>query len=58
MPDDQLLALCLAEDRVLVTNDKHFLGLNEQGTPHAGIVFSEQGARSIGELVAFLTLVV
>ena len=58
MPDDQLLARCLAEERVLVTNDKHFLALNEQGVPHAGIVFSEHGTRSIGELVAFLMLVV
>ena len=57
MPDDQLLARCLIEERVLVTNDKHFLGLNERGAPHAGIVFSAHGARSIGELVAFLTLV-
>ena len=58
MPDDQLLAQCLAENRVLVTNDKHFLGLHEQGAPHAGIVFSEHGARSIADLVAFLLLVV
>lgn len=58
MPDNQLLARCLAENRVLVTSDKHFLGLHEQGSPHAGIVFSEHGARAIGELVAFLLLVV
>ena len=56
LPDDRLLALCLAEGRVLVTNDKDHLRLHEEGTPHAGIVFSAHGARSTGEMVAFLLL--
>ena len=56
LPDDRLLALCLAEGRVLVTNDKDHLRLHEEGTPHAGIVFSAHRARSTGEMVAFLLL--
>jgi hypothetical protein len=58
LPDVEVLARCVAEERVLVTSDKHILGLHERGITHAGIVYSAQDARSIGELVAFLVLVV
>jgi predicted nuclease of predicted toxin-antitoxin system len=57
LPDDQLLARCRAEGRVLVTQDRDFLRLHRQGAPHAGIVCCEQGSRSIGEIVEFLLLV-
>ena len=58
LPDDQLLARCYVEGRVLITNDNDFLLLHGRAAPHAGIVFSEFGARSIGEMVTFLILVV
>ena len=57
MSDGGLLAYCLAEGRVLVTNDNDFLALRLQGASHAGIVFCKQGSRSVGELVDFLALI-
>jgi predicted nuclease of predicted toxin-antitoxin system len=58
LPDDQVLARCYTEGRLLITNDNDYLRLHNQGIPHAGIVFFAFGARSIGEMVAFLMLVV
>lgn len=57
LPDDQLLARWLTEGRVLITHDQDFLRLHRQGVAHAGIVFCEQRSRSIGEIVAYLSLV-
>jgi predicted nuclease of predicted toxin-antitoxin system len=57
MFDGGLLAYCLAEGRVLVTNDNDFLALHHQGASHAGIVFCKQGSRSTGEVVDFLALI-
>ena len=54
MPDGRLLAYCLAEGRVLVTNDNDFLALHHRGVSHAGIVSWKQGSRSVGEVVDFL----
>lgn len=56
LPDDQLLTRCGVEGRVVVTQDRDFLRLHRQGLPHAGIVFWEHGSRSIGDMVAFLSL--
>ena len=57
LPDDDLLVCCLTEGRVLVTQDRDFLRLHQQVAPHAGIIFCEQGSRSLGEIVAFLLLI-
>src|SRR5688572_25291843 len=57
LPDAVVLARCLAEGRVLFTQDRDFVQLHHQGHPHAGLVFCEQGTRSIGEIVAFLVLI-
>lgn len=57
MPDHELLARCHAEGRVLFTQDRGFVRLHRQGRPHAGLVFCEQGARSIGEIVECLSLI-
>jgi hypothetical protein len=54
--DIVILAHCHAEQRVIVTNDRHFVQFHDAGLPHAGIAFSEQGRRSIGELLNALTL--
>ncbi len=50
------VAFALANQRVIYTNDEHFLILNDQGVSHAGIVYCRQGSRSIGEIIRFLAL--
>ncbi len=57
IPDPELLARCASEGRVLVTQDRGFIKLHRQLHQHAGIAYSEQGSRSIGELVASLVLI-
>jgi hypothetical protein len=57
LPDDRLLARCLAAGRVLVTYDDDFLRLDSEGQEHAGIVYCAQDAFSVGEIIAFLELV-
>ena len=54
--DEEQLARAHAEGRVLVTYDSDFLRLH-QAQPHAGIVYCQQGTRSIGQLVAGLVLI-
>lgn len=51
--DEDVLAHSLQEQRVLVTQDKDFLRLHGRRR-HAGIVYSSQSARSIGELITGL----
>jgi predicted nuclease of predicted toxin-antitoxin system len=55
--DEECLARSLAERRVLITHDDDFLRLHDRGVQHAGIVYAEQGTRSIGQLVAGLVLI-
>ncbi len=55
-PDDELLARCHAEGRVLVTQDTDFLRLHRQHE-HAGIAYSQRGTLTIGQLVASLVLI-
>lgn len=50
-PDREYLNRSLATGRVTVTQDHHFLILHRQCVPHAGIVFCQQGRRSIGQIV-------
>jgi predicted nuclease of predicted toxin-antitoxin system len=56
-PDAELLAHSHAAGRVLVTHDSDFLRLHREQHQHAGIAYCEQGARSIGQLVAGLVLI-
>lgn len=51
------LAYALAEGRVIFTQDDDFLRHHHHGIPHAGIVYSKQGSRSVGEIIRFLKLV-
>ena len=45
------------ERRILVTFDDDFLVLDAAGALHSGIVFSQAGRRSVGELIEGLVLV-
>ena len=42
--------------RVIFTQDDDFLRHHQAGIQHAGIVYSRQGARKIGEIVRYLKL--
>ena len=55
--DRKQLAFAAMKRRVLVTFDDDFLSLDASGTPHSGIVFSQAGRRSIGELIESLVLI-
>jgi predicted nuclease of predicted toxin-antitoxin system len=44
------------ERRVIVTQDRDFLRHHSAGAAHFGIVYSAQGSKSVGEIVAFLEL--
>ena len=50
------LAHALTEGRVVFTQDDDFLRHHHAGVSHAGIVYSKQGTRSIGEMVRYLRL--
>jgi hypothetical protein len=56
-PDTVYLERSLAAARVLVTHDGDFLRLHRTRIPHAGIAFSEQGTRSIGQMISGLVLI-
>ena len=45
------IAFALAEGRVIFTQDDDFLRHHHAGVAHAGIVYSKQGTRSIGDIV-------
>jgi predicted nuclease of predicted toxin-antitoxin system len=55
--DEAQLAAARAAGRVLVTHDHDFLRLHDQGVPHAGIAYCQQGARSVGQMIARLALI-
>jgi predicted nuclease of predicted toxin-antitoxin system len=50
------IVYALAEGRVIFTQDDDFLRHHRAGVHHAGIVYSKQGSRSIGEIVRYLKL--
>ena len=54
--DPAHIAYALAEGRVIFTQDDDFLRYHHAGVRHAGIVYSKQGLRSIGEIVRYLKL--
>jgi len=55
--DEKQLAFATREGRVLVTFDDDFLRLDSAGVPHIGIVFSQTGRRTVGELIESLMLI-
>lgn len=54
--DEDQLAFAVAQGRVLVTRDRHFLVLHSEGTAHAGIAFWHSKRRNVGQLVLDLVL--
>ena len=42
---------------MLVTFDDDFLKLDTSGVPHAGMVFSQPGRRTVGEMIESLMLI-
>ena len=56
-PDANQLTSSHAAGRVPVTQDRDFLRLHRDGAQHSGIAYWDQGSRTVGELVAALTLI-
>lgn len=55
--DEQQAAYCLAERRVLFTQDTDFLRLDAAGVEHLGIAFCAKDTKSIGEIIQWLVLI-
>src|SRR5689334_99523 len=55
--DEDQLAYCFAEGRVIFSYDEDMLRLAASGVEHAGIVFCQQQRRSIGDIIRGLVLV-
>ena len=55
--DEKQLAFATREGRVLVAFDDDFLRLDASGIPHTGVVFSQTGRRTVGELIESLMLI-
>jgi predicted nuclease of predicted toxin-antitoxin system len=55
--DEEQLAFCVSQGRVIFTSDADFLRLHHTGTNHAGIIYCHQGSRSIGDIIRTLVLV-
>lgn len=55
--DAEQLAFARRENRVLVTQNEDFLAMPTSGLPHAGIAYSHQQGKSIGEFIRGLMLI-
>jgi predicted nuclease of predicted toxin-antitoxin system len=55
--DEEQATYCLAEHRVLFTQDRDFLRLDAAGVQHAGIAYCAKDTKSIGELIQHLVLI-
>ena len=55
--DTEQLQFATANNRVIVTFDRDFLVLSDQGLEHAGIVFCVASKYSIGQMIQSLLLV-
>jgi predicted nuclease of predicted toxin-antitoxin system len=55
--DSEYIAYANATSRVIVTHDSDFLQHHQRGVQHAGIVYCEQSARSIGQIIGGLVLI-
>lgn len=54
--DGDHLRWCLAESRIVFTNDVDYLALHANGHEHAGIVWSREQKYTIGEMIDLLEL--
>ena len=52
--DEQQVAYCLAERRVLFTQDQDFLRLDAAGVTHAGIAYCAKDTKPISEIIQSL----
>ncbi len=55
--DEEQLAFICANHRVIFTQDTDFLRIASYTQTHPGIAFCQKGTRSIGEIIARLTLI-
>ncbi|MEL7141190.1 MAG: DUF5615 family PIN-like protein [Cyanobacteria bacterium J06643_4] len=55
--DEDQLAFARSQNRVIFTQDKDFLRLNQRKEPHTGIVYCAKESCSIGEVVEALYLI-
>ena len=55
--DEQQVAYCLAERRVLFTQDQDFLRLHAAGFKHAGIAYCAKDTKPTGEIIQRLVLI-
>jgi hypothetical protein len=55
--DEEQLAYCLAQGRVIFSYDEDMLRLAASGVEHAGIIFCQQRRRSVGDIIRGLVLV-
>jgi predicted nuclease of predicted toxin-antitoxin system len=56
--DEEHLAFCVAQTRVILTRDEDYLSLNAASVPHCGIVYCHLKKRlTIGEIIAALVLI-
>lgn len=55
--DPDQLAFATTEGRVIVTFDQDYLALHATGVPHAGIVYCQADAYSLGQLIHQLEIV-
>ena len=55
--DEEQIAFALSGRRVIFTFDDDFLQLHQARITHAGIVYTRQGSRSIGEIIRNLILI-
>ena len=55
--DDEHLAYCITQSRVLFTQDRDFLRLAAAGSSHPGITYCDKDTKSIGEIIQGLVLI-
>jgi predicted nuclease of predicted toxin-antitoxin system len=55
--DEEHIAYAVRTTRVIFTQDEDFLRHSAAGMPHAGIAFTAQQTRSIGQIIAGLLLI-
>jgi predicted nuclease of predicted toxin-antitoxin system len=55
--DEEQAAWCLAEGRVIFTQDHDFLAIHAASVPHAGIAFCKKDTLRIGAMVRGLILI-
>ncbi|QIZ69837.1 DUF5615 family PIN-like protein [Oxynema aestuarii] len=55
--DEEQIALCREQERVIFTQDTDFLRMAQIGISHRGIIYCQQKTRSIGDIVRGITLI-